>query len=36
MTQSGYRQAIVDYIRAQANPPDKFSHQPRLYWLATR
>src|SRR5438552_18857230 len=29
-----YRQAIADYIRAQANPPDKFSHQPRLYRLA--
>jgi uncharacterized protein len=29
-----YRKAIADYIRAQANPPDKFSHQPRLYELA--
>lgn len=36
MTQSGYRQAIADYIRAQAQPPDKFSHQPRLYQLAKR
>jgi uncharacterized protein len=36
MHQSGYREAIVDYIRAQAKPPDKFSHQPRLYQLATR
>jgi len=36
MTQSGYRAALVDYIRAQAKPPDKFSHQPRLYHLATR
>ena len=26
----------MDYIRAQANPPDKFSHQARLYHLATR
>ena len=34
MNQSGYRQAIVDYIRANARPPDKFSHQPRLYQLA--
>jgi uncharacterized protein len=34
MQQPAYRQAIVDYIRAQANPPDKFSHQPRLYALA--
>ena len=36
MNQSGYRAALVDYIRAQANPPDKFSHQPRLYQLAKR
>jgi uncharacterized protein len=36
MTQPGYRKAIVDYIRAQAQPPDKFSHQPRLYQLAKR
>jgi uncharacterized protein len=36
VSQSGYRAAIVDYIRAQAKPPDKFSHQPRLYLLAKR
>ena len=36
MTESGYREAIVEYIRAQAQPPDKFSHQPRLYQLAKR
>jgi uncharacterized protein len=30
-----FRDAIADYIRAQAKPPDKFSHQPRLYRLAT-
>jgi uncharacterized protein len=29
-----FRQAIADYIRGQANPPDKFSHQPRLHQLA--
>jgi uncharacterized protein len=29
-----YRRAIADYIRSEANPPDKFSHQPRLYELA--
>jgi uncharacterized protein len=29
-----YRKAIADYIRAEANPLDKFSHQPRLYQLA--
>jgi uncharacterized protein len=27
---------MVEYIRAQAKPPDKFSHQPRLYRLARR
>lgn len=36
MSQIDYRHAIVDYIRAEANPPDKFSHQPRLYELAKR
>jgi len=36
MTQSGYRQAIEDYIRSQAKPPDKFSHQQRLCRLAVR
>jgi uncharacterized protein len=36
MTESHYRQAIADYIRANAKPPDKFSHQPRLYQLAKR
>jgi uncharacterized protein len=30
----GYREAIAAYIRAQAAPVDKFSHQPRLYRLA--
>jgi uncharacterized protein len=34
MSASGYRQAIEDYIRANAKPPEKFSHQPRLYHLA--
>ena len=36
MQQSEYRDAIIDYIRAQAQPSDKFSHQARLYRLATR
>lgn len=31
-----FRQALVAYIRTEANPPDKFSHQARLYHLATR
>jgi uncharacterized protein len=36
MSQPNYRQAIADYIRVEAKPPDKFSHQPRLYELAKR
>jgi uncharacterized protein len=28
-----FRSAIVEFIRAQAKPVDKFSHQPRLYTL---
>jgi uncharacterized protein len=35
MNQQGYRTAIVEFIRANAIPPDKFSHQARLYKLAT-
>ena len=34
MSELQYREAIADYIRANAKPPDKFSHQPRLYQLA--
>lgn len=34
MNESTYRQSIADYIRGNANPPDKFSHQARLYQLA--
>lgn len=34
MKQTPCRQAIADYIRAQAKPPDKLSHQARLYQLA--
>ncbi len=33
-TQPSFRQAIEDYIRVNALPPEKFSHQPRLYRLA--
>lgn len=32
--QPDWRPALADYIRAQARPPDKFSHQPRLHQLA--
>ena len=31
-----WRQTLTDYIRTQALPVDKFSHQPRLYALACR
>jgi uncharacterized protein len=34
MTNRDYRQSIIDYIREHAKPPDKFSHQERLYRLA--
>lgn len=30
----GYRRLIAEYIRENARPADKFSHQPRLYALA--
>ena len=33
---ASFRPALVDYIRAQAKPPDKFSHQARLYHLAAQ
>jgi len=36
MENRGYRAAITEYIRSQARPYDKFSHQPRLYHLATQ
>jgi uncharacterized protein len=31
-----WRQAVVEYIRAEALPAEKFGHQPRLYALACR
>lgn len=30
---AAWRQAVVDYIKAEATPADKFGHQPRLYVL---
>ena len=36
MIETPYRKAISDYIRQQANPPDKLSHQARLYELAVK
>jgi uncharacterized protein len=31
---TGWRDAVVEYIREEAKPADKFGHQPRLYALA--
>jgi uncharacterized protein len=31
-----WRESVVAYIRAEAQPVDKFGHQPRLYALAYR
>jgi uncharacterized protein len=35
MTVSAWRQSVMAYIRAEAQPVDKYGHQPRLYALAT-
>ena len=34
MAKTDFRHAIAEYIRREAQPPDKYSHQPRLYQLA--
>ena len=34
MPVESYRERLIQYIREEANPADKFSHQPRLYELA--
>jgi uncharacterized protein len=34
MSENHYRTAIIQYIQNQANPRDKFDHQPRVYRLA--
>lgn len=31
---ANWRAALIEYVRDQARPADKFSHQPRLYRLA--
>jgi uncharacterized protein len=36
MPKPDWRQSVIDYIRAEARPIDKFGHQPRLYALAAR
>ena len=33
MSEQGWRGEVVEYIRAEAQPVDKFGHQPRLYAL---
>jgi uncharacterized protein len=34
MTTPEWRTAVIEYIRVEAQPADKFGHQPRLYALA--
>ncbi len=36
MTPETWRQSVIEYIRAEARPEDKFGHQPRLYALARK
>jgi uncharacterized protein len=36
MSEAGWRESVVAYIRAEALPVDKFGHQPRVYALAAR
>jgi uncharacterized protein len=36
MSEPAWRDSVVEYIRAEAQPADKFGHQPRLYALAAR
>jgi uncharacterized protein len=34
MSDSDWRRSVIEYIRTEARPVDKFGHQPRLYALA--
>lgn len=36
MTKRNWRESVIEYIRAEARPADKFGHQPRLYALAKK
>ena len=36
MTPDAWRESVISYIRAEAQPIDKFGHQPRLYALAKK
>ncbi len=36
MNAQEWRSSVIEYIRAEARPADKFGHQPRVYALACR
>jgi uncharacterized protein len=36
MSAPNWRQSVIEYIRAEATPQDKFGHQPRLYALVAK
>jgi uncharacterized protein len=36
MTKDDWRESVINYIRAEAQPEDKIGHQPRLYALAKK
>lgn len=36
MTPPDWRASVVEYIRSEAQPKDKFGHQPRIYALASK
>jgi len=36
MIEASWRERVIAYIRAEAQPEDKFGHQPRLYALCTK
>src|SRR6202012_6155145 len=36
MSAGSWRESVIEYIRIEAQPADKFGHQPRLYALATQ
>jgi uncharacterized protein len=36
MTNGAWRNSVIAYVRAEAQPVDKFGHQPRLYELARK
>jgi uncharacterized protein len=36
MRSPDWRESVIAYIRVEAQPKDKFGHQPRLYALATQ